>query len=232
MTHTSPATIQQRIDAIRADIRNTCAHAGVPENQPRLIAVSKVQPDDRIEAALAAGHRIYGENRVQEAASRWQDRRAAYPDLHLVLIGGLQSNKVADAVALFDEIQTVDRPRIARRLKKEMDAQQRPLPVMIQVNTGEEEQKTGVVPADLPDLLALCHDELGLDVTGLMAIPPVDDEPALHFALLKKLKERHGLARLSMGMSGDYATAAAMGSDDIRVGTAFFGPRETDTARP
>lgn len=217
--------IKNNLTLIDEKIADKCKYAGYEGLAPRLIAVSKVQPDDRIEACLNAGQRVFGENRVQEAQTRWQDRKGQYDDLTLVLIGGLQTNKVADAVALFDEIQTVDRIKLAQALKKEMDKQNRPLPVMIQVNTGEEEQKGGCMPADLPELVATCAD-LGLKVTGLMAIPPVGEDPSLHFHLLKKLAKRHGFERLSMGMSGDYDIAAAMGATDIRVGTAIFGARE------
>ena len=217
--------IKANIDAVRHEITRMCKHVDTEVRQPRLIAVSKVQPEDRVRAALEAGHRVFGENRVQEAAERWGTFKPEYPDVELHLIGGLQTNKAADAVALFDVIQSVDRSKLARALAKEMDKQDKHLPVYIQVNTGREEQKGGCVLEDLPALLSECK-TLGLEVEGLMCIPPAGEDPTLHFALLKKLQKRHGLARLSMGMSGDYALAAAMGATDVRVGTAIFGARD------
>jgi pyridoxal phosphate enzyme (YggS family) len=189
-----------------------------------LVAVSKVQPEDRIEAALAEGLRVFGENRVQEAQGRWAARRANYPDLKLHLIGPLQSNKVEDAVALFDVIETVDRPKLVETLAKLARAGSKLPKLLIQVNTGEEEQKAGVAPRDLPALLDLCEAR-GLPIEGLMCIPPEDEEPAMHFALLAKLAQRHGLAMLSMGMSGDFETAIKFGATHVRVGSALFGTR-------
>lgn len=217
--------IAENIDAVAAKVKAKLAYSLKDHPVPRLIAVSKVQPDQRIEAALSAGQRVFGENKVQEAMTRWGERREKYSDLTLVLIGSLQTNKAADAVALFDEIQSVDRLKLAKALKKEMGKQNKNVPVMIQVNTGEEPQKGGCMPADLPDLLRQCR-ALGLDVTGLMCIPPNDEDPSLHFHLMRKLKSENDLERLSMGMSSDYDLAAAMGSDDIRVGTAIFGARD------
>ena len=195
--------------------------------RPTLVAVSKRQPDDRIEAALAAGHRVFGENRVQEAQQRWSDRRAAFPDLKLHLIGPLQTNKAADAVALFDVIESVDRPKLARALAAEMDRQGRQLACYIQVNTGEEAQKSGIMPAEVDDFIAFCRTECGLDIVGLMCIPPQDEEAAMHFALLRTMAARNGLAGLSMGMSGDFDEAVAFGATSVRVGSAIFGPRNT-----
>lgn len=199
--------------------------------QIHLVAVSKQQPDAKIDAALATGHRLYGENRVQEATGRWAHRRANHPDLRLHLIGPLQSNKAAEAVALFDVIETVDRPKIAAVLAKEMAAQNRHLPVFVQVNTGEESQKSGILPSDVPDFVKQCQQEFGLDVQGLMCIPPISEEPAMHFALLKKLASTCQLAHLSMGMSADFEEAIAFGADYVRVGSALFGarlPRNSD----
>lgn len=190
-----------------------------------LVAVSKVQPEEKIEAALAAGHRLYGENRVQEAQTRWAHRRASYPDLVLHLIGPLQTNKVPEAVALFDVIETLDREKLARALGKEMQKQSRVLPCFIQVNTGGEEQKAGIEPQNLPDFLTFCRVECGLEVAGLMCIPPADDPPALHFAFLKKLAAENGLAHLSMGMSADFEKAIPLGATYVRVGTGIFGER-------
>ena len=190
----------------------------------KLIAVSKKQPEDRINAALAAGQRIFGENRVQEAQTRWSARRASYPDLELHLIGPLQTNKAKEAVTLFNWIHTLDRSKLARVLSKEMKRQEKSLPILIQVNTGEEEQKSGVLPTDLPALLEESR-QFGLDVRGLMCIPPIDEPSALHFAFLKKLAGECGLKELSMGMSSDYHKALALGATMIRVGSVFFGPR-------
>jgi pyridoxal phosphate enzyme (YggS family) len=190
-----------------------------------LIAVSKQQPDARIDSALEAGLRIFGENRVQEAQGRWQPRRPLFPDLELHLIGPLQSNKAGDAVALFDVIHTLDRPKIARALKIEMDKQNRQLPCFIQVNTGDEPQKAGIAPTEVPEFYRLCRSEIGLDILGLMCIPPIDEEAAMHFALLKTLADKLSLPKLSMGMSGDYEEAIAFGATHIRVGSALFGAR-------
>ena len=194
---------------------------------PTLVAVSKRQPDDRIEAALVAGHRVFGENRVQEAQERWTSRRDIYPELRLHLIGPLQTNKSADAVALFDVIEVVDRPKLARSLSAEMARQGRHLPCYVQVNTGEEDQKSGIWPEEADDFIAFCRDECGLNIAGLMCIPPVDEEPAMHFALLRTIAERNGLSGLSMGMSGDYEEAIRFGATSIRVGSAIFGSRDT-----
>lgn len=217
--------IAANIDAVRHEITRMCAHADVPENQPELIAVSKVQPLEKVRAALDAGHRVFGENRVQEAAERWGTLKPEYDGVILHLIGSLQTNKAADAVALFDVIQSVDRIKLARALAREMEKQGKSLPIYLQVNTGREDQKGGVLKEDLATLYAECK-TLGLNVVGLMCIPPVGDDPSLHFALLKKFAKELGLERLSMGMSGDYALAAAMGATDVRVGTAIFGARD------
>ena len=198
--------------------------AGRDPGQVTLVAVSKKQPEARIEDALAAGLRVFGENRVQEAAERWSDRRALYPDLTLHLIGSLQTNKVKEAVALFDVIETLDRRKLADALAAEMDRQARKLPCFIQVNTGAEEQKSGIAPADLPGFLTYCRGK-GLAVEGLMCIPPVDEPPALHFGFLNKLARENGLAKLSMGMSGDYERAVALGATHVRIGTALLGGR-------
>jgi len=217
--------IKANIDAVKKEITRMCKHVGVDENQPKLIAVSKVQPLERVRAALEAGHRVFGENRVQEAEERWGTLKPDYPDVELHLIGSLQTNKAANAVALFDVIQSVDRIKLAKALATEMDKQGRKLPIFLQVNTGREEQKGGVLAEDLESLLNECR-TLGHNVVGLMCIPPVGDDPTLHFGLLKKFAKKHGLERLSMGMSSDYALAAAMGATDIRVGTAVFGARD------
>jgi len=216
--------INQRIVEIIGRIKQAAQAASRQADSVTLVAVSKVQPDDRIDAALSAGLRVYGENRVQEAQGRWAARRAIYPDLKLHLIGPLQSNKVEDAIALFDVIETVDRPKLVETLAKLARAGNKLPKLLIQVNTGEEEQKAGVAPRDLPALLNLCTARR-LSIEGLMCIPPEDEEPAMHFALLAKLAQRHGLGVLSMGMSGDFETAIKFGATHVRVGSALFGTR-------
>lgn len=219
------AAVSAGFAEVRARIAAAEAEAGRPAGSVELVAVSKVQPDSRIDAALALGHRRFGENRVQEAQARWVHRRAAHPDLALHLIGPLQTNKAKEAVALFDVVESVDRPKLARALAEAMDKAGRRLPCLIQVNTGEEPQKAGVAPDGLADLLRVCREECGLEITGLMCIPPVDEPAGLHFALLAELAARHGLPELSMGMSGDYETAIRHGATRVRVGTALFGTR-------
>lgn len=211
--------------AIQARMAGAARAAGRDADSVRLVAVSKMQPPERVAAALAAGHRLFGENRVQEALGRWGGLRPDHPDLTLHLVGPLQTNKVRDAVALFDVIETVDRPKLARALTAEMARTGRRPDFLIQVNTGEEPQKAGVAPDGLGDLLALCGDELDLPVRGLMCIPPIGEPPALHFALLSELAGQCGLAELSMGMSEDFETAIRHGATLVRVGTALFGER-------
>lgn len=191
-----------------------------------LVAVSKRQSPERIDAALSAGHRLFGENRVQEAIEHWSDRRGQYRGVELHLIGPLQTNKAEEAVALFDMIETLDRPKLARALRKAMDKLGREVPCLIQVNTGEEEQKAGVSPDGLDDLLVLARSECGIRVDGLMCIPPVGEPAGPHFALLKKLASERGLPVVSMGMSGDYELAARLGATHVRVGSALFGTRQ------
>lgn len=227
-TDLSEATSQvaDNIARIRADIAKSAQAAGRDPRSVTLIGVSKVQPDDRIEAALAAGQRVFGENRVQEAKQRWAARRETYPDLQLHLIGPLQTNKVKDAVALFDVIHTVDRPKLAKALADEMRAQSRRLPCLVEVNTGEEAQKHGILPGDVDAFVAACKEDYALQIVGLMAIPPVDDEPSPHFALLADMTKRLRLPWLSMGMSADYEVAIRFGATHVRVGTALFGSRQ------
>lgn len=195
------------------------------EDDVTLIAVSKTRSIEEIEPLIAAGQRAFGENRIQEAASKWPELRARYPDITLHLIGQLQSNKAQEAVAIFDVIHTVDRPSLVSALGKAMREQARHLPCFIQVNIGAEEQKGGCAISALPELLELAKKE-GLAITGLMCLPPAYVEPAPFFALLAELAARHGLAGLSMGMSGDFATAIMLGATHIRVGTALFGERD------
>ena len=192
-----------------------------------LVAVSKRQPDERIDAALVAGQRVFGENRVQEAQRRWVSRRDRYADLTLHLIGPLQTNKAAAAVALFDVIEVVDRPRLAKALGDEMIRQNRQLECYIQVNTGKEVQKSGIAPEDAGDFIAYCRDEAGLNITGLMCIPPIDEEAAMHFALLQTIAKRNHLSILSMGMSDDFEEAIAFGATAVRIGSAIFGVRDS-----
>ena len=191
-----------------------------------LVAVSKRQSEENIDAALSAGQRVFGENRVQEASQRWTGRRMEYNDLTLHLIGPLQTNKAAEAVALFDVIEVVDREKLARALAREMSQQNRHLPCYVQVNTGEEPQKSGISPDQLDDFVHFCKDELALAITGLMCIPPVDEEAAMHFALLNTMAHRLQLPKLSMGMSGDYIEAIGFGATSVRVGSAIFGARD------
>lgn len=194
-----------------------------------LTAVSKTQPEEAIEAALATGQRVFGENRVQEAQARWAGRREDYPDLELRLIGPLQTNKAADAVALFDVIETLDRPKLAEALATAAAGRGRQPRVLIQVNTGDEPQKAGVRAGDLDALVEQARG-LGLRLEGLMCIPPVEEAAGPHFALLRKLARQHGLETLSMGMSGDYETAIRFGATHVRVGSALFGERNSPEA--
>ena len=197
----------------------------MPSVKNFLVAVSKTHGADRVRELLAVGQRVFGENRVQEAEEKFPALRAEYPDLELHLIGPLQTNKARDAVALFDVIQSVDRDRLAASLAKEMEKAGKWPACFIQVNTGEEPQKAGVLPADLDAFVATCRDTYKLPVVGLMCIPPVDEEPALHFALLAKMAARLGLAKVSMGMSADYESAVKLGATHVRVGSALFGSR-------
>ncbi|MEM8625203.1 MAG: YggS family pyridoxal phosphate-dependent enzyme [Pseudomonadota bacterium] len=213
------------LDEIRTRVDTAAREAGRGPAEVSLVAVSKVQPLDRVERVLEAGHRVFGENRVQEAAGKWPNWRERYADLKLHLIGPLQTNKVRQAVELFDVIQSVDRPKLAQKLADAFAETGRSLPVYLQVNTGEEAQKAGCLPTETDGFVSDCR-RLGLDVRGLMCIPPVDEEPSLHFALLAKLAERNGLSGLSMGMSGDFERAIALGATCVRVGSAIFGARD------
>lgn len=219
------AAIAARLAEVRGRIAAAARRADRDPAAVTLVAVSKTHPAEAVAAALAAGQRVFGENRVQEALAKFPALRAAHPELELHLIGPLQSNKAAEAVAHFDVIQSVDREKIVRALAKEMERQDRRPRCFLQVNTGEEAQKAGVAPGETDALVALCRD-LGLPLAGLMCIPPLEDPPAPHFALLRKLAERNGLDGLSMGMSGDYETAVELGATLVRVGTAVFGARD------
>ena len=210
-------------------VRETISQAAVDSDRSpasiTLIGVSKQQPDDRIEAALIAGLRVFGENRVQEAETRWGERRKRISNLELHLIGPLQTNKARAAVRLFDVIQTVDRPRIAESLSRVMTEEGRKLNCYVQVNTGEEKQKAGIPPNEVEAFVKACIEDHSLNVTGLMCIPPADDAPAPHFAFLKAMADRLKLPNVSMGMSADYPAAIQLGATHIRVGSAIFGSR-------
>lgn len=199
--------------------------AGRTTGSVQLIAVSKVQPNARVQAVLEQGHRLFGENKVQEAEGKWPAFKKQFADVQIHLIGPLQTNKVKNAVALFDAIHAVDRPKLARKLAAEIQIQGKSPDMFIQVNTGEEPQKAGVIPADADAFIKECRD-LDLPVVGLMVIPPVDEEASLHFALLHKIAKRNGLVGLSMGMSSDFERAVALGATHVRVGSAIFGARD------
>lgn len=217
--------IAQRLAEIRAAMGNAQGDSPAAAGKITLIGASKTQPAAVLEAAIAAGITDFGENKVQEAQAKWPGLKRAHPNLRLHLIGPLQSNKAREAVALFDVIQTIDRPKIATALAAEMESQQRWLPCYLQINTGEEAQKAGVLPRDLSALLAQCR-TLGLPVTGLMCIPPAGENPAPHFALLNRLAQQAGLTELSMGMSDDFADAIRLGATAVRIGTRLFGARQ------
>jgi pyridoxal phosphate enzyme (YggS family) len=221
----SDHAVASRLEAVRRDIAEAARRAGRDAEAVKLIAVSKTVPEAAIEEAIACGQHRFGENRVQEAKSKWPALRARHADLELHLIGPLQSNKVREAVQLFNVIESVDRPKIAQALAEEMERADRHPRLLVQVNTGEEPQKAGVLPGETDAFVAHCRDTLGLSIAGLMCIPPFDEEPTMHFALLAKIATRLGLEELSMGMSGDFAKAIAFGATSVRVGTAIFGAR-------
>ena len=215
----------ENLKAVLARIEGTRRAAVSAAATVRLIAVTKTHPPERIIPVLEAGHSIFGENRVQEAKAKWPDLRLHYPEIELHLVGPLQNNKVRDALAIFDVIHSLDRPRLAETIKTELERAGRRLELFVQVNTGEEPQKSGVSPKEAAGFVRYCRDKLNLPVVGLMCIPPLHEEPALHFALLKKLAKEASLPFLSMGMSDDFETAIRFGATHVRVGTAIFGPR-------
>jgi hypothetical protein len=217
--------LQERLDDVRTRIAAAERQAKRPAGAVTLVAVSKTFEAHDIQPAIAAGQRVFGENRVQESQGKWPALKVETPDIELHLIGPLQSNKAAEAVALFDVIETVDREKIARTLADEMARQGRRLKLYVQVNTGLEPQKAGIAPDDTVAFVALCRNELGLAVEGLMCIPPAEENPGPHFALLAKLAAACDVEKLSMGMSGDYETAVAFGATSVRVGSAIFGAR-------
>jgi pyridoxal phosphate enzyme (YggS family) len=213
--------LRQVKDALAAAVEAAKRPAGSVE----LIAVSKTFDADQVRPVIAAGQRVFGENRVQEAERKWPLLCGEFPDVTLHLIGPLQSNKAKEAVALFDAIHTIDREKIARAVSDEMTKQGRQLKLFVQVNTGEETQKAGVMPREAKGFVELCRDTLKLQIAGLMCIPPIDEEPGVHFAFLAKLARECGLSGLSMGMSSDFETAIAFGATHVRVGSAIFGAR-------
>jgi hypothetical protein len=221
--------IAARLTAVQARIAELARGAGREPAEVALMAVSKTHPAESVAAALAAGQRLFGENRVLEAAGKYPRLKSAHPDLRLHLIGPLQTNKAAEAVALFDAIETLDRPRLAEALARELARQNRRLDLFVEINIGEEPQKAGVAPGEVDAFIAACREQWRLPVVGLMCIPPDGEEPAPYFALLREIGRRHGLARLSMGMSADYETAIRFGSTEVRLGTAIFGARGTAT---
>ena len=211
--------------AVRAEIERACREAARDPASVALVAVSKTFEADAIEPVIGSGQRIFGENRVQEAKAKWPPLRAKYPDIELHLVGPLQSNKAKEAVAVFDAIQSVDRPSVAAALAKEIRNQARRPLLFVEVNTGAEPQKAGVLPEETDAFLQSCRDTHGLEIAGLMCIPPLHEAPAPHFALTAKIARRNGLELLSMGMSADFAIAIAFGATHVRVGTAIFGER-------
>lgn len=225
MTDNSPSDVLDQYHAVMNELASAEAAAGRSVGAVQLVAVSKTHPASRILPLLKAGHRLFGENRVQEAEAKWPALRSAYSDLELHLIGPLQSNKVREAVALFDVIETLDRPKLAAALAAEMSRSGRRLRCLVQVNTGAEPQKAGVLPEAADAFIEDCRHRWQLPVEGLMCIPPQEADPAPHFAQLADMARRHALPMLSMGMSGDYLRAVAAGATHVRVGTAIFGHR-------
>jgi pyridoxal phosphate enzyme (YggS family) len=223
--HHSATEIPARLRLVNEEIVLAAEGADRDPDETKLIAVSKTVPAVVIEEAIESGQHQFGENRVQEALGKWPALKELHADIELHLIGPLQSNKVREAVALFDVIETLDRPKLARALAEEMDRQGTRPRLFVQVNTGEEPQKAGIAPEETASFIAVCRDTFNLNIDGLMCIPPFDEEPAMHFALLAKLADELGIEELSMGMSGDFAKAVAFGATYVRVGTAIFGKR-------
>lgn len=219
------AEVKANLLSVRAQIDDAAGEAGRDASNITLVAVSKLHGADRIQPVIDAGHRVFGENRVQEAEGKWPALKAATPDLTLHLIGPLQTNKVRAALGLFDVIETVDRPKLARRLATTMTETGLRPDLFIQVNTGVEPQKAGILPINADAFIRECIDTFELPVVGLMCIPPVDEEPSLHFALLREIAKRNGVRGLSMGMSADFPVAIQFGATHVRVGTAIFGVR-------
>jgi pyridoxal phosphate enzyme (YggS family) len=223
--NTSLIDAADRLGTVREEIARACREVGRDPDSVMLIAVSKTCGADAIEPVIAAGQRVFGENRVQEAKAKWPALKAAYPDLALHLIGPLQSNKAKEAVALFDAVHSVDRTSLCEALQKEIARSGRAPTLFVEINTGAEPQKAGILPEDADDFLRRCRETYGLAISGLMCIPPLDETPAPHFALTAKIAKRNGLRLLSMGMSADFPSAIAFGATHVRVGTAIFGDR-------
>lgn len=216
----------ERLETVQAAVARAAKTAGRAPDSVTLIAISKTFGPEAIRPVIDAGHRVFGENRVQEAQGKWPALKADHPDIDLHLVGPLQSNKAKDAVALFDVIHTIDRKKIAEAVFAEMQRQGRSLKLFVQINTGEEPQKAGVAPGDADAFIATCRQDVGLPLEGLMCIPPVDDHPGPHFSLLAGIAERNGLTGLSMGMSSDFEEAVMLGATHVRVGSAIFGARQ------
>ena len=219
------ADVAARLDDVRRRIAAAEQAAVRAAGSVTLVAIAKTHPRQRVASAIAAGQRVFGENRVQEALAKWPELKEATPELRLHLVGPLQTNKAHDVVRLFDVVETVDRPKLASTLAREMEKCGRRLDCFVQVNTGEEPQKAGALPEDADGFIEACRRDYQLPVVGLMCIPPVDQEPALHFALLAEIARRNGLGQLSMGMTADFETAIRLGATHVRIGTAIFGPR-------
>src|SRR5246127_967602 len=228
LAQAEPTSAATRLAAVRLEIEEACRAAGRSPGSVTLVAIAKTFPAAAIAEVIAAGQTVFGENRVQEAKAKWPALKASYPGLQLDLVGPLQSNKVKDALALFDAIHSVDRPSLCAALAKGIAMRGRQPQLFVEVNTGAEPQKAGVLPEAAGGFLARCRGEYGLRIDGLMCIPPFDDPPAPHFALLAKIAQRNGLRSLSMGMSADFARAIEFGATHIRVGTAIFGARTTN----
>jgi pyridoxal phosphate enzyme (YggS family) len=222
----APVSASTGLASVRAEIARACRDAGRDAAEVTLVAVSKTFPPEAIEPVIAAGQRVFGENRVQEAKAKWPTLLAKHPGIELHLIGPLQSNKAKEAVALFDAIHSVDRASLCQALAKEIAKQARAPLLFVEINTGAEPQKAGVLPQDVDAFLAACRDSYGLTISGLMCIPPFEEAPGPHFALTAKIAKRNGLKLLSMGMSADFATAIALGATHVRVGSAIFGERK------
>lgn len=216
----------ERLETVRQAIAQASREAGRADDAVALVAVSKTHDAETILPVLEAGQRIFGENKVQEAKAKWPALRERFPDIELRLIGPLQSNKAGEAVALFDVIESVDREKIAKELAKEMAKQDRHPRLYVQVNTGEEDQKAGIAPQEAVAFVERCRSEYGLTIEGLMCIPPAEEKPGPHFALLEKIAAEAGVEKLSMGMSGDYEIAVGFGATSVRVGSAIFGARD------
>jgi pyridoxal phosphate enzyme (YggS family) len=224
------ADIQDNLRAVKTRVAEAATAAGRSPGDVTLVAIAKTHPPGVIRLAIAAGQRVFGENRVQEAEDKWPALKTEFSDLQLHLVGTLQRNKVKRAVQLFDVIETIDRPELARAIAREIESSGRRPKCFVQVNTGDEPQKRGVRPEDADAFITACRDEIGLEIDGLMCVPPLEDEPSLHFALLREIARRNGIGGLSMGMSGDFETAIQFGATHVRVGTAIFGERRAPAA--